>query len=100
MNSPVASLLSISGLVYHIFDRITNSISKRIQQEKMHSKVSENNIYCRFCGKKNPVSRTSCQACKMRTDIAPSEILKVCSKCGTAINNDDIYCIRCGTADF
>jgi len=30
-------------------------------------------------------------------DVSPSQILKVCSMCDSAINNDDVYCYSCGT---
>jgi Double zinc ribbon len=88
----------------HLFEKINNFISRRFNQENKapdnlvaRSEVSENDIYCRFCGRKNSASRTSCQVCKMRIDVLPSQVEKVCSKCGSAVNNDDIYCFRCGT---
>jgi len=84
----------------HILDKIASSISKLIHRERLSSNLSENNIYCRFCGRMNPENRTSCKACKLRIDVAPSEVLKVCGKCDSAVNYDDEYCFRCGTAIF
>lgn len=82
----------------YILDKITNSISKLTHREKTSSDLSETYIYCRFCGRKNPENQTSCKACKMRIDVAPSEVLNVCEKCDSAVNYDDAYCFRCGTA--
>jgi RNA polymerase subunit RPABC4/transcription elongation factor Spt4 len=94
-----------------LFDEIISSISKGIRRERKapdnpvaespssssSSEDHEDKIYCRSCGRKNPASRQSCQVCGMRTDIPPSEIMKVCNKCGSAVNDDDAYCFRCGS---
>lgn len=84
----------------HIFDKIANSISQFAHREKISSDLSETYIYCRFCGRKNPENQTSCKACEMRIDVAPTEVLKVCEKCDSAVNNNDVYCFRCGSEIF
>lgn len=91
-------LVILLSFMPYILDKITNSISKLTHREKTSSDLSETYIYCRFCGRKNPENQTSCKACKMRIDVAPSEVLNVCEKCDSAVNYDDAYCFRCGTA--
>lgn len=84
----------------HILDKLTNSISRLTHVAKTSSNLSEYIIYCRFCGRKNPENRVSCKVCKMRIDVPPSEMLKVCEKIGSAVNYDDVYCFLCGAPIF
>jgi hypothetical protein len=37
-----------------------------------------------------------CLECKMPTAVPPSQVMKVCKKCGLAVNDDSIYCYSCG----
>ena len=93
---PVIPLLCMANFL----DKLTNSISRLTHGTKTTSKLSENIIYCRFCGRKNPENQVSCKVCNNRIDIQPSEVLKVCEKCNSAINYDDVFCFSCGTAIF
>jgi hypothetical protein len=81
-------------------DKISSILTNRVDRKKGSSDISGNHIYCRFCGRKNRVSLTICQDCKQSMDVPPSQMLKVCTKCGSAINNDDAYCYSCGTSGF
>jgi hypothetical protein len=84
----------------NFLDKLTNSISRLTHGTKTTSDLSENIIYCRFCGRKNPENQVSCKVCKNMIDIQPSEVLKVCEKCNSAINYEDVFCFSCGTAIF
>jgi uncharacterized membrane protein YvbJ len=33
----------------------------------------------------------------MPIKVPPSQIMKVCEKCGLAVNDDSVYCYSCGT---
>ncbi|MGA6991253.1 MAG: hypothetical protein WBL67_06305 [Nitrososphaeraceae archaeon] len=62
--------------------------------------MSESNIYCRFYVRDNPALSIAYQDYKRNIDVPPSQMLKVCTKRGSAINNDDVYCYSCGTKCF
>jgi Double zinc ribbon len=81
-------------------DKISNFMTNRVDRKKGSSDIGGDHIYCRFCGRKNRVSLTICQDCKRSMDVPPSQMLKVCTKCASAINNDDAYCYSCGTRGF
>ena len=57
-------------------------------------------VYCRFCGKDNLAPSEYCLQCKRQITVSPSQIMKVCEKCGLAVNDDSIYCYSCGTKLF
>jgi hypothetical protein len=89
-----------------IFHRLSNKISKTLskQADEESGTVTSNQsspniqkVYCRFCGKDNPKSSECCLQCKTAISIALSQILKVCEKCGLAVNDDSTYCYSCGT---
>ena len=84
----------------NFLDKVINFITNRTDLKKEYSDISGNSIYCRFCGRRNPASLTFCQDCKRSMDVPPSHMLKVCTKCGSAINNDDVYCYSCGARSF
>ena len=70
-----------------IFQRLSDRISKSLS--KQTNKKND-------CGKANPVSLKYCLECKMPTAVPPSQVMKVCKKCGLAVNDDSIYCYSCG----
>ena len=84
----------------NFLDKLTNSISRLTHGAITGSNLNENIIYCRFCGRKNPENQALCKVCKIRIDVQPSEVLKACEKCDSAVNHDDLYCFRCGIAIF
>jgi|SRR5919199_6378497 RNA polymerase subunit RPABC4/transcription elongation factor Spt4 len=89
--------------VIRIIHRIANKITKSNEKQQSQLDKSSNTeyivekIYCRFCGKVNSSMQEFCTICGMRLHIPPSTIMKACTKCGLAMNNDSIFCSGCGT---
>ena len=89
--------------VIRIIHRIANKITKSNEKQQSQLDKSSNTeyivekIYCRFCGKVNSSMQEFCTICGMRLNIPPSTIMKACTKCGLAMNNDSIFCSGCGT---
>ena len=82
-----------------LFRKITNKITKP-KEEPYHKSSTKNvseKIYCRFCGKPNSLVQELCTKCGMRLNPPPSAIMKACANCGLAMNDDSIFCTRCGT---
>ena len=89
-----------------IFHRLSNKISKSLSKANEVSSTGSSSvnqssstiqkIYCRFCGKDNPASSENCLQCRMPIKAAPSQVMKVCEKCGLAVNDDSVYCYSCG----
>lgn len=91
-----------------LFRKIANKITKPKEREmeverevQLDSSSKTNNtserIYCRFCGTANSQGQDVCSKCGSRLDVPPSTIMKACTKCGLAANDDSIYCTRCRT---
>jgi Double zinc ribbon len=88
-----------------IFQKLSDKLSKSLsKQEYKKSDVPSSStstdkekVYCRFCGRNNPVTSEYCLECGMQTRMLPSNIMKVCQKCGLAVNDDSVYCFSCGT---
>jgi RNA polymerase subunit RPABC4/transcription elongation factor Spt4 len=95
----IRSLMNVIRIIYRIANKITKS--KKQQQPQLYK--SSNNesivekIYCRFCGKVNSSMQEFCTMCGMRLHIPPSAIMKACTKCGLAMNDDSMFCAGCGT---
>jgi membrane protease subunit (stomatin/prohibitin family) len=91
----------MNTIFQRLSDRISKSLSKqtnkRINTVSNESPSNVQKIYCRFCGKGNLVSLEYCVRCRMATAVPPSQIMKVCKKCGLAVNDDSVYCYSCGT---
>ena len=83
-----------------LFSKITNKITKP-KEELSHKSLKTKNvferIYCRFCGKPNPLAQELCTKCGMKLNPPPATIMKACTNCGFAMNDDSIFCPRCGT---
>ena len=90
----------MNTIFQRLSDRISKSLSKqtnkRINTVSNESPTNVQKIYCRFCGKGNLVSSEYCVRCRMPTAVPPSQIMKVCKKCGLAVNDDSAYCYSCG----
>jgi membrane protease subunit (stomatin/prohibitin family) len=88
----------MNTIFQRLSDRISKSLSKQTNKKNDSNKLSSDvqKIYCRYCGKSNPVSLKYCLECKMQTAVPPSQVMKVCKKCGLAVNDDSIYCYSCG----
>jgi RNA polymerase subunit RPABC4/transcription elongation factor Spt4 len=95
--------------IMELFRKITNKITKTKDREieierqelsdsslKTNNNISEK-IYCRFCSKSNSQGQEICSKCGGRLNPPPSTIMKACTKCGLAANDDSIFCTRCGT---
>ena len=91
------------GLFRKITDKITKLKDREIEIEgqevsdsdsKTNNNISEK-IYCRFCGTANSQEQDVCSKCGSRLNVPPSTIMKACTKCGLAANDDSIYCTRC-----
>ena len=91
-----------------LFRKIANKITKPKEREmeverevQLDSSSKTNNtserIYCRFCGTANSQGQDVCSKCGSRLNVPPSTIMKACTKCGLAANDDSIYCNRCRT---
>lgn len=91
----------MNTIFQRLSDRISKSLSKqtnkRINTVSNEGSSNVQKIYCRFCGKSNLVSLEYCMRCRMPTAVPPSQIMKVCKKCGLAVNDDSVYCYSCGT---
>ena len=93
----------MNTIFQRLSDRISKSLSKQTSKKNDSNEGSSDvgssdaqKIHCRYCGKANPVSLKYCLECKMPTAVAPSQVMKVCKKCGLAVNDDSIYCYSCG----
>ena len=90
-----------------IFQRLSNKIFKSLSKgtDEESGTVSSSNqsfsnvqkVYCRSCGKDNSASSEYCLQCRRQITVFPSQIMKVCEKCGQAVNDDSVYCYSCGT---
>jgi hypothetical protein len=89
-----------------IFQTLSNKISKSLSKQKdkelstASSSITQgpsNKIYCKFCGRDNPVTSEYCLGCGMQMRMLPFNIMKVCQKCGLVVNDDSVYCYSCGT---
>ena len=91
------------GLFRKITDKITKLKDREIEGQEPPDRGSKTNnnisekIYCRFCGKSNSQGLEVCLKCGTRLNPPPSTIMKACTKCGLAANDDSIFCTRCGT---
>ena len=91
------------GLFRKITDKITKLKDREIEGQELPDRGSKTNnnisekIYCRFCGKSNSQELEVCLKCGTRLNPPPSTIMKACTKCGLAANDDSIFCTRCGT---
>lgn len=100
----------ITSILTTIFQRLSNKIFKSLSKgaDDESSTVSSSyqsysniqKVYCRFCGKDNPASSEYCLQCRRQITVSPSQIMKVCEKCGLAVNDDSVYCYSCGTNFF
>jgi len=88
----------MNTIFQRLSDRISKSLSKQTSKKNDSNERSSDvqKIHCRYCGKANPVSLKYCLECKMPTAVPPSQVMKVCKKCGLAVNDDSIYCYSCG----
>ena len=88
----------MNTIFQRLSDRISKSLSKQANKKNDSNERSSDvqKIHCRYCGKANPVSLKYCLGCKMPTAVPPSQVMKVCKKCGLAVNDDSIYCYSCG----
>ena len=91
--------MNVIRIIHRIANKITKSNEKQQSQLDKSSNTEYNveKIYCRFCGKVNSSMQEFCTICGMRLHIPPSAIMKACTKCGLAMNNDSIFCSGCGT---
>jgi hypothetical protein len=100
-NDQTISSIQMNSVFQRLFNKISKSFSKQRDEEKPSSSSYDiQKIYCRFCGKANPASSEHCSQCKKPITIPPSKVLKVCEKCGLAVNDDSVYCYNCGTVFF
>ena len=86
--------------VGRLFRKITSKITKSKEEPLYKSPETKNvseRVYCRFCGKPNSLTQELCRKCGMRLSSSPSTVMKACTKCGLAMNDDSIFCNRCGT---
>jgi RNA polymerase subunit RPABC4/transcription elongation factor Spt4 len=90
------------GLFRKIANKIAKPKGREIEVERevqLDSSPKTNNtsekIYCRFCGTANSQGQDVCSKCGSRLNVPPSTIMKACTKCGLAANDDSIYCTRC-----
>jgi ribosomal protein L37E len=97
----------MTSIFHRLSNKISKSLSKDANEESSTGSSSVNQrsstiqkIYCRFCGKDNPVSSEYCLQCRMPIKVPPSQVMKVCEKCGLAVNDDSVYCYSCGTIFF
>lgn len=96
--------MNVMGLFRRITEKITKPKDGEIEierEELSDSDIKTNNIsekiYCRFCGKSNSQEQQVCSKCGRRLNPPPSAIMKACTKCGLAANDDSIFCTGCGT---
>jgi hypothetical protein len=96
--------MRISRIFHKLSDKI--SLSKDTSKElenissssfNQSSSTDKQKIYCRFCGKDNPAASEYCSECRTQITMTPSQVMKVCQKCGLAVNDDSVYCYSCGT---
>jgi RNA polymerase subunit RPABC4/transcription elongation factor Spt4 len=94
-------LMNVIRIIQRMANKITKSKEKQQQQSQLDKSSNTEHIieeiYCRFCGKVNPSAREFCTICGMRLHIPPSAIMKACTKCSLAMNDDSVFCSGCGT---
>jgi RNA polymerase subunit RPABC4/transcription elongation factor Spt4 len=98
--------MDLTKLLHQIANKITKSKSKSKQESEQQvnkrlittkDDVVVEKIYCRFCGKPNLSTQEFCTMCGNNLNPPPSTIMKACTKCGLAMNDDSIFCASCGT---
>ena len=96
--------MNVMGLLRKITNKITKPKGREIEVERgvqLDNSSKTNNtsekIYCRFCGTANSQGQDVCSKCGSRLNVPPSAIMKACTKCGLAANDDSIFCTRCRT---
>ena len=96
--------MNVMGLLRKITNKITKPKGREIEVERevrLDSSSKTNNtyerIYCRYCGTSNSQGQDVCSKCGSRLNVPPSTIMKACTKCGLAANDDSIFCTRCRT---
>jgi hypothetical protein len=95
-NHHTVTFMNVGRLFRKITNKITKPKEELLDKSSKTKNVSER-IYCRFCGKPNSLAQELCTKCEMRLNLPPSTIMKACIKCGLAMNDDSIFCTRCGT---
>jgi RNA polymerase subunit RPABC4/transcription elongation factor Spt4 len=99
----IRSLMNVIRIIQRMANKIIKSKEKQHEQQQSQlDKISSTEhivekIYCRFCGEVNPSMQEFCTVCGMRLHIPPSAIMKACTKCGLAMNDDSVFCSGCGT---
>jgi RNA polymerase subunit RPABC4/transcription elongation factor Spt4 len=97
----IRSLMNVIRIIQRMANKITKSKEKQQQQSQLDKSSNTEHIieeiYCRFCGKVNPSTQEFCTICGMRLHIPPSAIMKACTKCSLAMNDDSVFCSGCGT---
>jgi hypothetical protein len=92
--------MNVTNLLHRIANKITTPREKRqhqLDKSKANTKKDLTKIYCRFCGKPNSAVQEFYTTCAMRLNSQPSAIMKACTKCGLAMNDDSVFCASCGT---
>ncbi len=93
----------MADIFQKLYSKISKSLTNRIAEDSSRANrvsSSTQKIYCRLCGKDNSVSLERCMRCGMPITVHPSQVMKVCTKCGLAVNDDSAYCYSCGTKLF
>ena len=96
--------MNVMGLFRKITNKITKPKGREIEVERevqldssSKTNITSEKIYCRFCGTDNSQEQGVCSKCGIRLSVPPSTIMKACTKCGLAANDDSIFCTRCRT---
>jgi hypothetical protein len=88
----------MNSIFQKLSDKLSKSLSKQeYKKSDVPSSTDKEKVYCRFYGRDNPVTSEYCLGCGMQMRMLPSNIMKVCQKCGLAVNDDSVYCFSCGT---
>ena len=65
------------------------------QEGQQLCSLTEEKIYCRYCGRIRPVSAELCSECGVRSSRASYEF-KTCTSCNFSLSSDSRFCGNCG----
>jgi Double zinc ribbon len=63
--------------------------------ESQNLQTTSMSVYCRYCGKKRPITFDSCPLCG-RSLTTSSSAMKQCIVCDASMSEDSLFCANCG----
>jgi hypothetical protein len=90
----VAALAGGIGLAVRGSRSRKENKGSKIETYDVQTNASVREIFCRYCGKKRPISQDFCSICG-RSSHATSTGMKKCTVCKATMSDDSNYCANC-----